>query len=187
MTTKLRICIYKLCLQCSVNERDFFVQLLLAFFYLVRWCTMFGSILRKRRSSFTDSFHVFHGLHLPWQPTTSTWVQWFIYSSLLSTCSYHLRQFILSLDSRGGTFNPSTYYTSLHFSQFWPYTSNVRLHFHFLADIKHLLSAQHWLAWSKARLTQLLNNIPYLANEIVGMKGEEEVHETFPMPLLFLQ
>ena len=126
---QIRIFVYKSCLQCLANERvcfctaacllaypfyatfpqlpwvGLFMAVMNVFFYLVRSCTMFRSILHRWRSSFTDSFHVFCGLHLPWQPTTSTWMQWFIHSSLLSTCSYQLKQIILRLDSTGGRCN----------------------------------------------------------------------------------
>ena len=82
-----------------------FMAVFNTFFHWVQSCAMFGSIFHARRSSFTDSFHVFRRLPLPWQPTASTWVQLFTHSSLLSTCPYHIRQFILSLDFKCGRLN----------------------------------------------------------------------------------
>ena len=72
-----------------------------AFFHLDQSYTILGATFHKRRSSVNDFFHDLRGLPLPWQPETSIWVQRFIQSSLLSTCPYHLRQFVLNLDSNG--------------------------------------------------------------------------------------
>ena len=143
-----------------------------AFFHLVRSCTMFGSIFLKQKSSITDSFHVLCGLPLPRQPPTSArqpttsarTTNFFNLGAMiyLSIFSYHLRRFILSLDSKSRRRNrESILYRPTCSSILTQHIQrNIVRSFFSRRLIFSLLRAQHSLALSKTPLTQLLNNTP---------------------------
>ena len=158
------------------------LSLVVHFFHLDRSCTILGAIFHKRKPSVTDSFHDLHGLSLPWQPDTLIWVQQFMQFSLLSTCPYHLRRFILNLDSNGWRLNREHKSCRLTSSSALTLHNQRNMAHSFLNRrwISSLLRAQHSLAWSKAPLTQPLNSIPCLANDSVEEEKRERSSRNFP-------
>ena len=112
---------------------------------------------------------MFYGLPLALKPSISKWEHLFIYFLLFSTSPYHLRQFNLSFDSKGASFNRPNIIDRLTLSSIFIFSiqRNIGCSLGKRRCISSLRRGHHSIAWSNVPLKKLSYNFSHLAKEIV--------------------